>query len=192
MRGLRFSCTIRIAQYAIASLLVLTVPTTAHAERTLTIGLAGSNPRGDFATGWSDGLGLEGSYRWTYVRSFQTSVSLTFLDHQPRENDDPEVLLGVWTLGLHWTPSLTSTFALDLMFGAQHHTALFHDGFDKHVGNKGYNESDLGWCVGLGVERELSDRWRARVGVKTNTIFTQPERVHYGSVELGLTRVLSP
>jgi hypothetical protein len=170
---------------------ILCSPLTAHAERTLTVGAAASNPLGDFSTGWREGIGAEASYQWTYVRSFQASVSLTFLDHDPIETEDPEVLLGVWTLGMHWKPHLTSSLALDFMFGAQHHTALFHRGFDKYVGNKGYNESDLGWCFGVGAEKGLSDRWRARVGVKTNVIFTEPEWVRYGVVSIGLAHVLS-
>ncbi len=164
----------------------LLISSPASADRMFSFGFMASNPRGDFATGWSEGVGFETGLQWSYWKSIGASVGLSFLDHQPKEDDNPEVLLGVWTLGVHWTPDLSEFMNLDFMFGAQHHTALFHTGWDKYIGNKGYNESDLGACLGIALDRRLSDRWSLRLGVKTNTIFTEPEWVRYETVNVGV------
>ncbi len=169
----------------IASLLV-SCP--ASADRMISFGFAASNPRGDFATGWSEGVGFDAGLQWSYWKSIDASVDLSFLNHQPKVDDDPEVLLGVWTLGVHWVPQISSSTNLDFLFGAQHHTALFHTGWDKYVGSKGYNESDLGACFGIALSRRLFGRWRFRLGARTNTIFTEPEWVRYETVSVGFIR----
>jgi hypothetical protein len=167
-------------------ILFLLLPPAAYAGKEFSVAAAVSNPRGEFAAGWHPGMGLESTLQWPYWRSVDASVSLSLLNHLPKRSEDPEVLLGVWTLGVHWKPQLTPSTALDFIFGAEHHTALFHTGWDTYVGTKGYNESDLGACFGAGIARRLSDRWKLQLGVKTHTIFTRPEWVHYETVGVGL------
>lgn len=168
------------------------MPEAALAHRTLSLGIVGSHPRGDFATGWWDGFGAEGRFRWSYWRSVEASVSLSLIDHAPKVEGDPEVLVGVVTLGVHWLPRLARGIQLDVMAGAQSHTALFHEGLDVFEGDKGFDESDLGFCFGIGLERRLAERWGAGVTLKTNAIFTQPEWVHYETITAGVVYALIP
>lgn len=182
---------LRITSYTLLVLIAVASPSTAYSERRAALGPAASNPRSDFATGWHEGVGAGGSFQWTYWRSIDASVSLSIFDHSPKANDEPEVLLGVWTLGVHWRPGVTWWLRPDLMLGAQSHTAVFHKGFDKYEGVKGFDETDLGFCFGLGLETPLTETWLLGLHLRTNTIFTQPEWVRYETIGFGLVHVLS-
>jgi opacity protein-like surface antigen len=173
-------------------ILILALPASAHGEKTFSLGVTASNPRGDFATGWHEGAGLEGRLTWPYWRAIHASVSLSLLNHPPRASDDPEVLLGVWTLGVHWKPRVSQSLEIDFMFGAQHHTAVFHDGLKKFEGNKGFNESDLGWCFGTGLETAVSERWSIELALRANVVFSQPEWARYETLRVGITHGSSP
>jgi|GEM_PF-2840034 len=171
---------------------LLSVAVEADAHRTLSVGPVGSVPRAGFDAGWKPGKGGAGTLRWSYWRSIDASVSLSVFDHAPKNGEDPDVLLAVWTLGVRWRGRPGGKVTLDAMLGAESHTALFHRGWKKYVGNKGYDETDVGFSLGIGLERMFTERWGVALSVQTHTVFTRPERVRYETVGVGLVYVLSP